>query len=169
MIATMPLGFAVAMTVHILGIIATFAAFAMQARARGRLRVASTVEEARPWAQLLGMTRPMLPSGAAMLLGSGGWLAGLAHLGFPAWLGVSAAAVLFIGLAGVIAGRRLAAAIGDRSAWMALSAANGAALGIIWLMAARPPTAASVAVVALAALIGAVAARGPRVQLSGSG
>src|SRR5215208_5675718 len=91
--------YAIAMFVHVLGIIALFGGFAMQHRAGARLRQAARHDEARPWAELLVATRTMVPSGAVMLLASGGYLAATRFPGMPPWLAVAAVVVLCIGVA----------------------------------------------------------------------
>jgi hypothetical protein len=165
---------AIAMLVHVLGLIAVFAGFAIQHRAGARLRKTRRYEEARLWAELLLATRAMVPSGAAMLLVSGGYLSRAMWPNLPAWLVVAIASVLFIGVMSLAVGRRFAAmnaslavgegplstvakqTIGDTLAWAAHSAANGAALGTLWLMAAKPATLEAVLAVLLPAAIGLV-------------
>jgi hypothetical protein len=165
---------AIAMLVHVLGLIAVFAGFAIQHRAGARLRKTTRYEEARLWAELLLATRAMVPSGAVMLLVSGGYLSRAMWPNLPAWLVVAIASVLFIGVMALAVGRRFAAmnaslavgegplsavakqTIGDTFAWAAHSAANGAALGTLWLMAANPGTLEAVLAVLLPAAIGLV-------------
>lgn len=171
--ATMPLGYAVAMAVHMLGLVAVFGGFVLQHRVGARLRAARRFDEARGWAELLDTTRPMVPSGAVMLFLSGGWLTSVLHPDVPGWVAVAAAGVVFVGIAGWVSGVRFArakkavasgegplsaearAAIGAWAGWVALAAANGVALGMIWLMTARPTTLAAAGMVVVPAVIGA--------------
>jgi hypothetical protein len=167
--------YAIAMFVHVLGLIAVFAGFAIQQRAGLRLRQAARFEEARPWAEMLVVTRSMIPSGALMLLASGGYLSARMWPNLPAWVLVAIVAVLFLGTASLaVIGPRFAAigrsvSVGEGSlsvaatqtiaradTWATLSAANGAALGTIWLMTARPALLEAVLVVLLPAIIGAI-------------
>jgi hypothetical protein len=167
-------GYAVAMFVHILGLVAVFGGFILQHRAAARLRAAVSQGEGHPWAELLVASRTMVPSGAAMLLLSGAYLSRSLWSDFPAWILVALVAVLFIGIAGLVFGQRFAAlatalrsgdgpVAGDarahlsaRSLWGLHAAANGATLGSIWLMTARPALLESALAVALPAVVGAV-------------
>jgi hypothetical protein len=175
--------YAVTMFVHVLGVIALFGAFVLQHRLIARLRQVARYEEARPWADLLVALRSMMPSGVVMLLASGAYLAGRLSPRPPSWVAVAAAAVLFIGVVAlavvnpyITAAHRAVAqgdgplsgaaarAIASPRVPAALAAANGAALGTLWLMTARPGTLEATLVVvvatALGALIGARVARG---------
>ncbi len=170
--------YAIAMTVHVLGIVALFGGFAILHRAGARLRAATRIEDARPWAELLATARAMVPSGVVMQLLSGGYLGARAGMwqSRAAWLEVSATTLILVGLVILlVALPRLGAAIravqegsgpippaaaariGDRAAWSALLAANGASLGIIWLMTAKPALLESLLVVLVPAAVGAVA------------
>jgi hypothetical protein len=167
--------YAVAMFVHVLGIIAVFGGFAMQHRAGSRLRHAARYDEARPWAELLAATRTMVPSGAGMLLASGGYLSARLWPNPPAWLVVAIVAVVFIGVAALaVVGPRFRAigssvavgegplsaastqAIAGAAAWTTLAATNGAALGTIWLMTARPALVEAVLVVLVPTIVGGI-------------
>ena len=168
--------YAVTMFVHVLGVIATFGGFAMQQRSGGRLRSATQTGEARFWSDVLRMTRSMVPSGAVMLLVTGAYLSyRMSGSHPPAWVIVAAVAVAGIGAAALtlvnpgfdaiaraVAGggtslpREAAARIGSAITWGAHSAANGAALGTLWLMTARPGLTESVLAVTLPALVGGV-------------
>jgi hypothetical protein len=165
-------GYAIALTIHVLGIIALFGGFAFQHRALARLRTTTSAAQARSWAELLFATRAMIPSGAVMLLASGGYLAATRWPNPPAWIPVAAVTMVLIGAVGIAvarrlgtvhralteadgplstAARRLTAGPALRSAH---AAANGAALGIIWLMAAKPGALTTVLVVLVPALAG---------------
>jgi hypothetical protein len=160
---------AIALTIHILGLIAVFGAFVIQHRVLARLRRAATREEALPWAELLAATAPMMPSGAIMLLLTGGYMSKAWMPLHPAWIFVSMATVAFIGGVGFFLmgpfrrARRAAEGTGPLASGFPLSraggilhaAANGAALGTIWLMTAKPGWTESVIAAALPAVIGA--------------
>jgi hypothetical protein len=168
-----------------------FAGFATQHRAGSRLRQATRYDEARPWAELLVATRSMVPSGALMLLASGGYLTARMWPNPPAWIVVAIVSVLFVGTAALTVWPRFSAiskavAVGEgplpatafepiarAGTWAAHASANGAALGTIWLMTAKPASLEATSVVLLPALIGAIVgvrlARGAlRADLSGS-
>jgi hypothetical protein len=167
--------YSIAMLVHVLGLIAVFAGFAIQHRAAARLRRAVRYDEARLWAELLTATRSMVPSGVLMLLLSGGYLLTPQWPHLRASSIVAIVAVLFIAVAALAVvnpgfaainrsvsagdGALSAAAIqtiGGAGTWAALFAANGVALGTIWLMTARPALVEAVLVVLLPAIIGLI-------------
>jgi predicted integral membrane protein DUF2269 len=168
--------YGVTMFVHVLGVIALFGGFAMQQRAGARLRAAGRYDEARPWSAVLDLTRPMVPSGAIMLLATGAVLAARLAPGAPppVWVPVAAVTVLAVGLLGwLVVNRRIAAIAGavrdgdgalpadarrriaSASLWSALAASNGAALGTLWLMTNKPGVVESALAVLLPAAIGA--------------
>ena len=165
--------YAVAMSVHMLGLVALFGGFILQHRTLARLRAATGYADARLWAELLIASRPMIPGGALMLLLSGGYLSRPLWRDLPVWIHVATAAVLFIGVVGLVVARqsgRIATALrsgegpvmrADRAplssgpVWGLHAAANGAALGSIWLMSARPEAIEGSLVVAVPALVGA--------------
>jgi hypothetical protein len=165
---------AIFMTVHVLGLIAVFAGFSIQHRAGARLRQAVRSDGARPWSEQLEATRPMVPSGTAMLLVSGVFLSAPMRFHLPPWVVVSIASVILIGLAGRTFGRRFAAmeravpaedgplshaamqTIHNPVTWALHAAANGAALATIWLMTAKPGWVQSILLVVAAVATGAI-------------
>jgi len=168
--------YGITMFVHILGVIALFGGFAMQQRAGVRLRAATRAEQALSWAAVLDMTRPMVPSGAVMLLVTGAVLVSRLGPGAPpVWVPVAAVTVLGVGLAawlvvnrgiGAIAGALLEhegelsaearRRIGSARLWATLAATNGAALGTLWLMTNKPGVVESLVAVLLPAAVGAI-------------
>ena len=170
--------FGIALFVHILGVIAIFAGFSMQQRAGARLRGSTRYEEARPWAEVLMMTRSMVPAGAAMVLVTGLYLTTKFGRRPPVWVPAAMLAALFIGIVALtIVNRgfaRIAKAVsagsgplsGDGSAhiasagtWSALASANGAALGTLWLMTMKPGVTETLVAVLLPIVIGAIAGK----------
>jgi hypothetical protein len=147
-----------ALFLHILGVIAMFVGFAMQQRAGSRLLRAATHAEAQPWTELLEMTRLMPLSGVIMVLVTGAYLASrFGSRQVPIWMGVAVLAALLIGAAALfVVNRGIRAIVASVNAgggplsveavahiarprtWSALSAANGAALGAVWLMTMKP-------------------------------
>jgi hypothetical protein len=167
---------AITLFVHILGVIAIFGGFSMQQRAGGRLRRATRYDDARTWAEMLMMSRSMVPAGAVMVLVTGAYLATRLGPRPPTWVIVAALTALFIGTValavvnrGITAiGKSVSAGEGPLSAetsrhiasaatWSGLASANGAALGTLWLMTAKPGSLEAVLVVVLLALAGAIA------------
>jgi hypothetical protein len=166
--------YSVVMFVHVLGLIAVFAGFAIQQRAGARLRIARRGDEAKPWADLLVDTRSMVPWGTLMLLLTGWYLAG--GLWRPPWVLAAVIAVIFMAAAsgllvwpGYLAiGRHVSESPGPLSSaaaravrqprtWAALSSANGAGLGTLWLMTAKPAAVEATLVVLFGATAGALA------------
>lgn len=161
--------------VHILGVIALFGGLSLQQRAGSQLRRAETLAGARRWAEVMEMSRPMVPAGAVMLLVTGGYLGHVLAGGeVIAWIAAAAADTLLIGVAAVaVLGpdlRAIQAAVAEgegtlpeaalariRSArtWGALGAVNGAALGTLWLMVMEPGMVETVLAATLPALAGA--------------
>jgi hypothetical protein len=167
--------YSIAMMVHMLGLIAVFAGFAMQHRAGARLRNSRTYADARPWSDLLFVSRPMVPSGAIMLLLSGGYLATPLWQDPPAWLIVSAIAVCVIAATALVVNPRITRIhanvmshdgrlnasveneIHNPRLWSPHAAGNGIALSILWLMIAKPQPLEAVIIPIVAALAGAIA------------
>lgn len=168
----------VALFIHLLGVITLFLALGIVQRAGIRLRAAATVEHARLWLELLRTSGPMFPSAAVLLLVTGLYMtAGSWSFSTP-WVAVSLAGLVVLALqGGLVQGTRLRAMgvaaaaaadgpvppelarlIADPVPWVSLGATNGAALGILWLMATKPGLVVSVAVVVglwvLGALVG---------------
>jgi Predicted integral membrane protein (DUF2269) len=165
--------YTVALFVHLLGVITLFGGIGLQQLGASRLRAATTVQEVRLWIGLLRPTGRMVPAAGALLLASGLYMARSWPRGTPfVVVGFLTLLVMAAVGAGVI-GRWLAA-IGRASAVpaggpigpdlarlirgpagsIALSAVNGAAFGVVWLMTNKPGWAASVSVVAGATALG---------------
>jgi hypothetical protein len=163
--------YGIALFVHMMGLIAMFAGFALQQRLGAKLRATVGHDEARHWAGMLDATRPMTPSGAVMMLLSGGYMAWGMRADPPPWVTAGIGSVAFIGLAmGLMVGPRFAAihravasdpaaaaaGIRDGTTWAAFCAANGAGLGTVWIMSVKAGWAESLIAVLLPAAIGAV-------------
>jgi hypothetical protein len=101
--------YGIALFIHMLGLIALFASFAMQQRVGAKLRATVGQDEARHWSGLLDATRPMAPSGAVMTLLSGAWMTWAQWRQMPTFVLVGLGAVAFIGVAMTLVGARFAA------------------------------------------------------------
>ena len=148
--------------------IALFGAFVIQQRLGAKVRATAGTDPARHWSEVLDATRPMAPSGAVMMLLSGGYMTWAMWKQMPPYIRAGLASVAFIGVAMGMAGARFAAlqravasdaaaavdAVRRGSTWALLCAANGAALGTVWLMSVKPGMAECVLVVALPAAVG---------------
>jgi hypothetical protein len=164
--------YGIALFVHMMGLIAMFAGFALQQRLGARLRAAVGQDEARHWAGMLDATRPMTPSGAGMLFLSGGYMAWGMRADPPPWVAVGIAAAALIAAAMLlVVGPRFAAIhrvitsdpataaarIRSGATGAAFCAANGAGLGTVWIMSVKAGWVESLIAVLLPAAIGAAA------------
>lgn len=163
--------YGIALFIHMMGLIAMFAGFALQQRLGAKVRATFGRDEARHWAGMLDATRPMTPSGAVMMFVSGGYMAWGMRGSPPPWVVAGIGSVAFIGLAMfLMVGPRFAAlhraiasdpavaaaAIRDGATWAAFCAANGAGLGTIWIMSVKAGLLESLGAVLVPAIIGAV-------------
>jgi hypothetical protein len=166
----------IALFIHLLGAITFFIAIGIMQRGGARVRGAQTVEHLRLWLGLVQTTQRMFPSAIVMLLGAGVYMTIDVWTFETPWVMVSLVALVTMTAVGTgIVGRRFsrieaaAKAAGDGSlppqlggliaepiTWGSLSALNGAAIGIVWLMATKPGWAVSISVVLGLALIGAL-------------
>jgi hypothetical protein len=164
----------VALFIHLLGAITFFLAIGITQRGGAGMRRAESVEHIRWWADLVQTTQRMWPAAIIMLLGAGLYMTFDVWTFTTPWIVVAIVGLVLVIVVGTaVAGRRLekihAAAeaagggstppelrrlIDDPVTWLAISANNGAALGILWLMAAKPGWAWSITVVTGLALIG---------------
>jgi len=164
----------IAKVLHFLGLIALFGFFVIWSRAGGKLRATDTAIEARTWLGLLDMTRPMLPSAAAMLGGSGIVMAALRWRGPYPFVAVGLVTVIVIWVVWALVGARhlraMRAVVGesdgplpptaarlilDPTPWGVLGLLNGAALGVLFVMTTKLGWFAALSVVVgLAALLG---------------
>lgn len=158
--------YGIALFIHMTGLIALFDAFVIQQRMGAKVRATAGTDEMRHWAGMLDATRPMAPSGAGMMLLSGAYMTWAMWRQMPPCIQIGFAAVAFIGVAMTMAGARFAAlhraasdpaavaAMRRGSRWALLCAANGAALGTVWIMSIRPAMLECVLAAALPAAIG---------------
>jgi uncharacterized membrane protein len=169
--------FDIALYIHLLGVITLFIAFGISQRAGARARAAGSVEELRTWMGFLQPTGRMYPSAFVMILVPGLYMAG-DHWSFDTpWVVVALVSVVVMFLVGTFVTGRSMREIGQAAGkaepgpltpelkalierppmWTAMSGSNAAALGILWLMVAKPDWVASIAVVLVLAVIGSVA------------
>jgi uncharacterized membrane protein len=145
------------MFIHLLGMIAFFIGFGLLQRVGARARQAETVEHLRMWLGLMQTTRSMFPSAVVMLLVTGLYMTADAWTFGTSWVVVALVAVAVMSVMGigvVPRFRRINAAaetapdgptsselrklVADPVAWASVSAPNGAAMGVVWLMATKP-------------------------------
>ena len=167
----------VALFIHLLGVITLFIAFGITQRAGVRIRRADTADHLRLWLDLASTTQNMFPAAIILLLGAGLYMTADIWDFTTPWVVVAIITIGVMTVGGIVfVGRglaRLARAAGDQGegpvsgqlqtevrrspAWVALSTLNGAALGVVWLMATKPGWIVSVSVVVGLAVIGGVA------------
>ncbi len=165
----------IALVVHFLGLIGLFGGFILYHRAMPALRSASTVEEARPWFDVLAATGRMHIGGLGFLLISGLLMAFLRWREFSPFATLGLLGIVLIGfLTGGVSGRWLGrvgaelqtvgdgrlpsplrTTLSESTPWVATSAANGMALAILWIMTDKPGWVGSVAVLCIAGAAGA--------------
>lgn len=154
-------------------------------------RSAGTVAELRIWGRVAHRLEPLFPALAIVLFGLGAWLLSLSDGGFrwsDGWVITSAVGLGVMELVGgaLLAPRskKMSALLADApdgpvdpavratacdpAVWALSHFATGTALGIVFLMTAKPSGAVSVAVVVLAAAVAtAVGAAGARTAVRG--
>ena len=185
-------GRSVALFIHLLGVVTLFIAMGILQRGGAGVRSSSTVQEMRLWLGLVQMTRQMFPTAFVIILGSGLYMANEYWSFDTPWIVVAIVSIVVMAVVGgTVVGRGLAeigraltsegpvspelAHLAGRPApWVAASALNGIAIGVIWLMVNKPGWIQSTGVVIIlavvAAIIGAaVTRRGSRVVASASG
>jgi len=168
----------IALFIHLLGVIALFVAMAVVQLSGARIRSSSTVEEVRLWLKLLQATNRMFPIGSLLILLSGLYMTARMWSFRMPWVVVAMASIVVMGVVGGrVVGQGIGRLFGAASGmgpvsselvrvarapglWVAATAVNGMALGLIWIMVRKSGWVESiVAVGALAALGAALGAR----------
>jgi len=165
----------VALFIHLMGVITLFVAMGIVQRGGARIRAASTVGEMRLWLSLVESTNRMFPAGTLLILVSGLYLAARFWSFRVPWVSVAMASIVVMAVVGgTVIGRGLRrvagaatgsgpvsedlARIARRPApWIAVTALNGMALGVVWIMVRKSGWAESIAVVSLLTALGGVA------------
>lgn len=166
----------VALFIHLLGVITLFVAMGLVQRGGAGVRTAATVEHLRLWLGLVRTTQRMFPAAIVLLLASGLFMTADAWTFTTPWVVVALVGLAAVAaLGGVVVGRGFAAIgeaaaragegalpadlaglIARRGLWFSASALNGAAIGILWLMATKPGWTVSVAAVCALAVLGGI-------------
>jgi hypothetical protein len=169
--------YSLALFIHLLGAVTLFAGIALLQRAGAALRRSSNLDHLRLWFGLAQTTRGMFPASTALLLASGLYMTGSAWTFTTPWVVVAIATLISMVVVGAgVVGRRFAT-LGRQAVaagtgpvpqeisvqlarpgqWMTLSALNGAGIGVLWLMAAKPGWLAALSVIVGLAALGAAA------------
>ena len=169
---------------HFLGLISLFVSFGVLQRGGAALRSSQSVDHLRVWVGLVRRSQRGLLAGLVILLVSGIFMAAERWTFTTSWIVVGIVAVVVIAVVfPSFTGRKLrnidtlAGSVGDgaippelkrrvadRGLWVPLSATNIGAIGVVWLMTAKPGWVGSLTVVlgmtALGAIIGYAMASG---------
>ncbi|HXT36909.1 MAG TPA: DUF2269 family protein [Chloroflexota bacterium] len=163
-----------ALYAHILGVLGLFVAIGLEWTSMVRMRRAKTVEQFREWASLHTTLDKVFPLSAVVILVAGLYMVGDVWGWSNAWINLSLAGLVVMGALGpLINGRRLrsivAAAdtapagpipaaltrqIQDPTLWMSVKIMAVLALGVVYLMAAKPEAGESVTALAVALVVG---------------
>jgi hypothetical protein len=171
-------GYGIILFVHLAALLAAISTAGIAHFAEERLAAAETVAAARLWASLLNRAAPVFPLALLVLLASGAYLV---HRGWTWDSGWIEAALVGVGLlfangAGVVGRRNLALKRALRSAadgplsdalrqvtrrhvgGIASWVNTGLAIGVVFVMTTKPGLPGSLAALAVAAALGALAA-----------
>ena len=166
-------GVNVALFIHILGVATLFTAMGFLQRGGAKVRTASTAEEMRLWLSLVETTGRMFPLALLFILGSGLYMTDQVWSFDTPWIAVAIVSVVLMGVVGgAVVGRGfsamgraaaavssssdLAQAVGAPLPWIAATALNGMAIGLVWLMTIKPGWTQSILVVSILTVIGAL-------------
>jgi len=169
--------YALALFLHVLGVLGLFAALTVEGIALRGIRGSVTGDEARAWLGLLRLLRVVGPLSLLLILVPGLYLAATITAG-GGWIAAGLIGFLAIGiLGGAVTGRRMATVgptlgrangpLGDVEAKMthdrplttSFIIRLALALGIVWLMTVKPDFVPSLVVLGGSAILGLVASR----------
>lgn len=168
--------YTIALFLHIVGALGMFVALAFEWVAWAGLRRSGTVQEARGWLGLLGLVRRVGPASLGLILVAGLYMTATV-VGWTAWILVGLASfVVIAALGGISNGRSLPAieralqtdtgpisdALRQSMSAPILAASvrvrTALALGIVFLMTTKPSAGGALTVIAVALVLGLVAA-----------
>jgi len=166
----------IALFLHIVGALGFFMALGLEQASLIYLRRATLVEQARDWLDVFSSLRRLGPISLVVILLSGFYLMA-ASLGWTAWIIVALVAmVLIAAIGGAVAGPRMGAMekmVAKESGMVSsalqqqlrnplfsisMQVRSAIALGIVFLMTAKPDLAGSLITLGIAIVIGLVAA-----------
>ena len=161
--------------VHIASALALFLGYGLEWTVSGLLRLASTTDQARAWLRVYRVSPPVTGAALVLLILSGGWLSAMTGGMNQGWLIASVAGIvvgLLIGFALILPRvRAIRGALPEGNLPLTpgalLQLQNGAlptmvrmrtmlAVGIVYLMTAKPPLGGSLIVLAVAMVLGVV-------------
>ncbi len=161
--------YAIALFLHIVGALGLFVALGLEWTSLLLLRRATTSEQVRERMRLASGVRGVSGAALATLLVSGVYLTATVW-GGVAWIGVALGAMVLMAVLGVaLSGPRLAAIgravehgslapVPDPLLWVSMQTRVAVALGIVFLMTVKPDLNGSLLTIAVAAVLGLIAA-----------
>src|SRR6266498_2063296 len=155
--------YAIALFLHIVGALGLFVALGLEWTSMLLLRRATTTEQARERMRIASSVRGVTGASLATLLVSGLYLTATAW-GGVAWIGVALGAMVLMAVLGAaLSGPRMAetgplARLPDPLLWVSIQIRLAVALGIVFLMTFKPNLTGSLLAIALAAVLGLIAA-----------
>lgn len=163
----------IALFIHLLGVVALFAATGITQTGGARLRRSTTVDEVRTWSNLVERGGRMFGPALIVIIGAGIYMANDTW-GFdrPFVVVGIATAVFMAAFGGLFVGRgysRIAREVEDKNfraadipgvvqrpgLWASNVGLNGMSIGIIWVMVSKPDWGEAVGTVAGLAIVGA--------------
>jgi hypothetical protein len=167
--------FSVVLFLHLAGAMALFIGYGIEWTASALFRSASSAEQLRAWLRVFKISPPLAGAGLGVLLISGGYLASLSKAMKQGWIPATLIGIflaLALGFALILPRMKriratlpagdepfslaLRSAITDPIVLTAIRTRFMLATGIVYLMAAKPPFASSLMVLAVAVVLGAV-------------
>jgi len=164
---------------HLVGMVGLFIGYGLEWTASTLLRGAKTAGEARSWLRIYRLSLPVSGPGLLLLILTGGYMAGVGHLGpagwvMGAWIGIAVALIIGFGLllprlkkvraalpaegTAALSGEALGR-VQDPVLTTLIRARVMLALGIVYLMTAKPADLATALIVLVVALaLGALGA-----------
>lgn len=164
--------------VHVVLAMLLFVLSAIGRLGRFQMRNANDVQTLRLWGRMLHRVEPLMGPGGALLFLSGAYLVGQGFRWADGWVVTAIGGIVAIEvLGGTVmraSGKRLGMAVAQApdgpvsdelrtliaapAAWIVGHAIDGIAIGVLYLMAAKPSTVTSVLVVTGAAVLGGLTA-----------
>lgn len=168
--------YSIALFLHIVGGLGFFVALGLEWISLRRLEHATTSEQAREWLGVLGLLRRIGPASMGLILLAGFYMMATVW-GGVAWIGIAFAAMILLAVLGaVLTGRRMAVVgravaaesgalsrafrqrLHDPLLWASIQTRIAIALGIVFLMTAKPELGGALLTIGVAIILGLVSA-----------
>lgn len=165
----------IALFVHIVGLVPLFGGLMLLQRGGAMLRAADAGDDLRTWLRFLQPVRGMFAGAATLLLVTGSFMAWRQWSFSMPWIAVALVTLIAFALTGALVVGRGLTRIGRLAAehpgplppaarvevarpdlWGAISAMNGGAVGIVWLMTTKPGWMVAITVPVVLSLVGGI-------------